>query len=71
MCVCVDDFVMGKLHKDLAMFMVECAGNEELSDQDVIKVPPPPPPVPPVPPVPLTFDYSARRSSRDLVAFRF
>lgn len=34
----VETFQMGKIHKDIAMFMVEAAKNEEYNDQTLVKV---------------------------------
>ena len=34
----LDTFQMGKIHKDIAMFMVDAAKNEEYSDQRLVKV---------------------------------
>ena len=35
---CLDTFQMGKIHKDIAIFMVDAAKNEEYSDQRLVKV---------------------------------
>ena len=34
----VETFQMGKIHKDIAMFMVEAAKNDEYNDQKLVKV---------------------------------
>ena len=34
----LETFQMGKVHKDIAMFMVEAAKNEEYDDQRLVKV---------------------------------
>jgi len=34
----VETFQMGKIHKDIAMFMVDAAKNEEYNDQKLVKV---------------------------------
>jgi hypothetical protein len=36
--VFAESFAMGKLHKDIALAMVQLAENEESTDQDIIKV---------------------------------
>ena len=36
--VFVETFQMGKIHKDIAMFMVDAAKNEEYNDQKLVKV---------------------------------
>ena len=36
--VSVETFQMGKIHKDIAMFMVDAAKNEEYNDQKLVKV---------------------------------
>jgi hypothetical protein len=33
-----ESFVLGKVHKDIAMALVDAAGDEEMSDLDTIKV---------------------------------
>ena len=33
-----ESFAMTKLHKDIAMRLMECVGDEEYSDQAVVKV---------------------------------
>ena len=38
MCMCADSFGMTKLHKDIAMYLMQCAGDEEYTDQAVVKV---------------------------------
>ena len=36
--VFVETFQMGKVHKDIAMFMVDAAKSEEYNDQKLVKV---------------------------------
>lgn len=36
--ILLETFQMGKIHKDIAMFMVEAAKNEEYNDQTLVKV---------------------------------
>lgn len=40
MCISTDSFMMTKLHKDIAMHMMQCAQSEEHSDNSTIKVTP-------------------------------
>ena len=35
---CKDSFVLGKLHKDIAMHLMECVEDATMNDQKVIKV---------------------------------
>ena len=37
-CLWTESFAMGKLHKDIAMAMVQLAEEESTTDQDIIKV---------------------------------
>ena len=37
-CFWAESFAMGKLHKDIAMAMVQLAEEESTTDQDIIKV---------------------------------
>lgn len=36
--VFLETFQMGKIHKDIAMFMVDAVKNEEHNDQNLVKV---------------------------------
>jgi hypothetical protein len=37
-CIISESFAMGKLHKDIAKHMVQCAETEEMSEEQLIKV---------------------------------
>lgn len=36
--ISLETFQMGKIHKDIAMFMVDAAKNEDYNDQKLVKV---------------------------------